>query len=105
MQNRGGPDSQDTLIAILLLETTTLGVRVRDVRRAALAREMRQVETPFGSVGVKVARWPEQNLWRAVPEYDDVARLASERGVAAREVYEAAQKAARDGETKISAAS
>lgn len=98
------PDSQDKLIAILLRETTTLGVRVREVRRAALPREVRQVETPFGSVSVKVARWPEQGLWRAVPEYDDVVRLASQRGVAAHAVYEAAQRAARDEETKTDAA-
>ena len=58
------PGAQDKLIRVLLRETTTLGVRVREVRRAALPREVREVETPFGTVRVKVARWPEQNFFR-----------------------------------------
>jgi pyridinium-3,5-bisthiocarboxylic acid mononucleotide nickel chelatase len=86
------PETRDELIAALLRETTTLGVRVRDVQRAALPRRSETVETQFGPVRVKVAEWPEGHLRRAVPEYDDVARLAAQQGVAAREVYEAAQK-------------
>ncbi len=88
------PTAQDAIIKTLLCETTTLGVRVREVRRAALPRQMQTVETPFGAVRVKTASWSEQNLWRAMPEYDDVVRVAGERGVPAREVYEAAQNAA-----------
>jgi uncharacterized protein (TIGR00299 family) protein len=95
------PQTQDKLIEILLRETTTLGVRVREVRRAALSREVREVETPFGGVRVKIAKWPQQNLERAVPEYEDVTRVAAQSGVSAREVYEAAQRAAQDRATKI----
>jgi uncharacterized protein (DUF111 family) len=87
---------QEAVVAALLRETTTLGVRVSNVRRAALPREMREVQTAWGVVRVKVARWPEHGLMRAAPEYEDVKRLAGEHGVTAREIYTAAVQAAHD---------
>jgi uncharacterized protein (TIGR00299 family) protein len=87
---------QEAVVAALLRETTTLGVRISTVRRAALPREMREVQTPWGKVRVKVARWPEHDLVRAAPEYEDVKRVANEHGVPAREVYSAAAHAAHD---------
>ncbi len=86
--------TQNQVIATLLRETTTLGVRVQKVQRAAMTREISQVETPFGLVRVKSAYWQQGNVQRAVPEYDDVTRLATANGVAAREIYEAAQREA-----------
>lgn len=87
---------QEAVVAALLRETTTLGVRISTVRRAALSREMREVQTAWGNVRVKVARWPEHDLLRAAPEYEDVKRLASEHSVTAREVYTAAVQVAHD---------
>jgi hypothetical protein len=84
------PAVQGPVIAAMLRETTTLGVRVSTVQRAALPRESRSVETRYGTVGVKIAQWPQQNLWRAAPEYADVERLARENSVSPREVYQAA---------------
>lgn len=82
--------SQQAVIATLLRETTTLGVRIETVERAALPRAFSQVETGFGPVQVKSAVWPQGGVKRTLPEYEDVKRLADEQGVAAREVYEAA---------------
>ncbi len=84
------PDARDAIIAVMLRETTTLGVRVGTLRRAALPRESHQVPTPFGTVRVKATHWPQGGVHRAAPEYDDVTRLATEHGVAACEVYAAA---------------
>jgi hypothetical protein len=81
---------QNAVIAIMLRETTTLGVRVQTIERAAMPREFSEVETPFGSVRVKSAHWPQGGVKRALPEYEDVRQLANEKGLAAREVYEAA---------------
>lgn len=88
------PDARDAVIAVMLRETTTLGVRVGTLRRAALPRESHEVPTPFGTVRVKATHWPQGGVHRAAPEYDDVTRLATEHGVAAREVYAAALSAA-----------
>jgi len=83
-------EARGAVIATILRETTTLGMRVSQVERASLQREIESVSTKWGEVRVKIARWDEQNLNRAAPEYDDVARLASEQNVAAREIYAAA---------------
>ena len=87
------PSEQAVLLEVILKETTTLGVRVAPVRRAAMAREMRTVQTSFGAIAVKVARWDKVGLERAIPEYEDVKQLAHSTGVPAREIYQAALKA------------
>jgi uncharacterized protein (TIGR00299 family) protein len=86
------PDGVDELMAILFAETSTLGVRQQLVTRHCLAREIHTVETPYGAVRVKVARWGEGQV-KAAPEYDDCRRLAESNGVPLREVYRAAERA------------
>ena len=73
-------------------ETTTFGVRRRRVERAKLAREHVSVETPLGPVRVKVGRRGGRVV-TALPEYEDCLALARQRGVAFREVYDAARAA------------
>jgi uncharacterized protein (TIGR00299 family) protein len=88
-----GPADVDALVKILFAETSTLGVRQQMVTRRCLSRSIHTVETPYGPVRVKVARWDEGGV-KAAPEYDDCRRLAEERGVSLREVYRAAEQAA-----------
>ena len=83
-----------TLSGILFRETTTLGVRVTEVARRCLDREWREVETEYGRVRVKIGRMEEQIL-SASPEYEDCVRVARERGVPVKLVYQAAQGAFR----------
>ncbi|HSN91916.1 MAG TPA: nickel pincer cofactor biosynthesis protein LarC [Anaeromyxobacteraceae bacterium] len=73
----------------ILLETTTLGVRRHRVERDELEREVVQVETMYGAVGVKVARLEGREVG-AQPEYEDCAARARERGVPVKEVAAAA---------------
>jgi hypothetical protein len=73
-------------------QTTTFGVRRRRVERAKLDRRHEQVATPFGAVRIKVGRRAGQVV-TAMPEYEDCLRLAQDRGVAFREVYDAARAA------------
>ena len=87
------PGDADALTAILFAETSTLGVRRHMVMRHCLARSSHTVETPYGQVRVKVARWGDRQA-KAAPEYDDCRRLAEASGVPLREVYRAAERAA-----------
>jgi uncharacterized protein (DUF111 family) len=75
--------------AALFAETTTLGVRRQRVERDALDRRMDEVETPYGTVRVKVALLDGREVG-AHPEYEDCAARARERGVAVRAVMAAA---------------
>jgi uncharacterized protein (TIGR00299 family) protein len=73
-----GPVACEAAIArVMLVETTTLGVRVRRERRYTLPRETVAMPTPFGDVRVKTAL--VDGTHRRTLEYDDVARIARER--------------------------
>ncbi|AMV39280.1 nickel pincer cofactor biosynthesis protein LarC [Planctomyces sp. SH-PL62] len=77
---------------ILFRETTTLGVRRFPVSRHKLNRKAVEVETEFGAVRGKLG-WLEDRPPTFSPEFDDCAKIASERGVALREVFDAAHAA------------
>ena len=82
----------DELAAIVLQETTTIGLRYYGVERRVLERQIRAVATPYGEVGVKFSCIDGRR--RAAPEYEDCARLAQEHQVPLLSVYEAARAAA-----------
>jgi len=84
----------EPVLDVIFSESTTIGVRAYQVRRWKLEREETPVLTPFGEVRVKVARRGGQIL-NIAPEYEDCRRLAKEKGVALKEVYQAAMEEAR----------
>ena len=77
------------LRAKLLRHTTTLGLRETTVARYSLEREIKTVETPYGSVRIKIAKLPDGSL-KAAPEHDDCAARAIEHDVPVSEVWLAA---------------
>jgi uncharacterized protein (DUF111 family) len=64
-------------------------VRFQSVSRRVLERRMVDVETPYGTVPVKVSGEGGE-AWNAAPEYEVCHRLARERGVPVKLVYLAA---------------
>jgi len=86
------PAAREQLTSIVFRETTTIGVRYREMDRECLDRETVAVDTPFGRVAMKVAR-RNGDLMNASPEFDDCARLASESGRPVKDVQAAAMKA------------
>jgi uncharacterized protein (TIGR00299 family) protein len=87
------PEDRERLIRRILLESSTLGVRYHEMARLKLPRSSRSVRTRFGSIQVKLARLPEGGA-EVAPEYESCARAARRHGVALREVYRAAERAA-----------
>ena len=86
------PDARDRLTATIFRETTTIGVRYREMTREVLERENVTVHTPHGPVRVKVAR-RDGRVMNASPEFEDCARIARERHVPVKEVQALAIKA------------
>jgi uncharacterized protein (TIGR00299 family) protein len=80
------------LETILFRETSTLGIRRHEVSRHKLNRKAAVVETPLGQVAGKLG-WMDGRPPTFSPEFDDCARIAGERGVPLREVYDAAHVA------------
>jgi uncharacterized protein (TIGR00299 family) protein len=84
-----GDASRDAVIAAILRETTTIGVRYARRDRAVLARRIVDVTTRFGTIGVKLA--VDGDVVRnAAPEYEACAAAAHAHGVPVKLVYAAA---------------
>jgi uncharacterized protein (TIGR00299 family) protein len=89
----GEPADRSLLAGIVLRETSAIGVRFLPVQRQKLLRETISVETEFGSVAVKLSRGPG-GVVNVAPEYESCKRVARERDVPLKAVYEAAVRAA-----------
>lgn len=83
-----------TVMQILLRETTTLGVRVHEVERFCLHREIKEVSTPYGKVKVKLAFWGDE-IVNIAPEFEDCRLLATQHKVPLKEIMTAAIAAAK----------
>jgi len=81
------PDMTSTLTDLIFQETTTLGIRWREQRRIRLARELRRLSTSHGPVTFKVARRGGRVV-QVSPEFEEVRRLARERGLPVRDLLE-----------------
>jgi hypothetical protein len=86
------PDLVPALREILFHETTTIGLRWRLENKVALAREFAKVETPWGTVCIKIARWPNGQIANAAPEYEDCRRLAAEHSVPLKQIMQEAMR-------------
>ena len=87
------PDLAPALRELLLRETTTIGLRWRLENKMALAREFAEVETAWGKVRIKIARWPNGAAANASPEYEDCRTLAREHSVPLKLVMQDAMRA------------
>ena len=70
---------------IIFENTTTIGIRRVPYQRSILQREIREVETPYGTAQCKVCT--VNGVERPYPEYDSVAKLCRESGVPFQEMY------------------
>jgi uncharacterized protein (TIGR00299 family) protein len=87
------PDLMPALRDLLFRETTTIGLRWRLENKTALAREFAEVETAWGKVRIKIARWPSGEVANAAPEYEDCRALAAAHAVPLKQVTEQAMQA------------
>jgi uncharacterized protein (TIGR00299 family) protein len=86
------PDAREPLTTIVFRESTTIGVRYREMQREVLDRDVLAVATPLGEIRFKVAR-RDGRILNASPEFDDCVRIARERDVPVKDVQAAATKA------------
>jgi hypothetical protein len=80
-----GKEKRQVLSELLFTETTTLGIRVSSIERNCLPREIVKVETEFGEVSVKVARY-DGKIVNAKPEYEQIREIALQSKKTLREI-------------------
>ena len=90
------PEDRTRLEEIIFRETTTLGIRRREEVRTKLERRLIEVNVFGETVTVKLGVLGGEAVTIA-PEYEPCARVAREKNIPLREVYEAAREAAAAG--------
>jgi len=85
------PENTDGMLKLIFAETTTFGARTYRAERRVLPREWVTVETAFGAVRMKLSQ-ANGRILRAVPEYEDCRKLATERDVPLQRVMAEAMK-------------
>ncbi|MEE8355889.1 MAG: nickel pincer cofactor biosynthesis protein LarC [Anaerolineales bacterium] len=81
------PVDVDAMRLILFRETTTLGIKQYFIERYALPRTIREIETPYGKVRVKIAELSPDHI-KISPEYEDCRKLAIKKGIPITLVYQ-----------------
>ena len=79
------------ILEVLFSESTTLGVRVREVKRLRLAQQNFIAETKYGKIRVKVGIFKGE-IKNVAPEYEDCKKMAKQHRIPLKEIYEEAKK-------------
>ena len=74
----------ERMVTLIFRHTTTLGIRKQTMSRYTLTRTTNTLDTHYGEVRVKEAQG--YGVRRSKYEYDDLARIAQERGISLSEV-------------------
>ncbi len=85
------PEDEPHCADMVFAETSTLGLRRQVQQRWVLPRRIEALETPYGSVSLKVAYHPRtQAVLNVHPEYEDCATLARQHSIPWQTVHQAA---------------
>ncbi|MCX7694177.1 MAG: nickel pincer cofactor biosynthesis protein LarC [Caloramator sp.] len=71
---------EEKILDIIFTESTTIGVRKIKIDRVELERETKTVETRYGDINVKVARYKDKVV-NIKPEFEDLKRIAEENNI------------------------
>ena len=75
------------ILEVLFSESTTLGVRIREIKRLKLAQQNFIAETKYGKIRVKVGIFKGE-VKNVAPEYEDCKKMAKQHKIPLKEVYE-----------------
>lgn len=77
----------DKVIEIILMETSTFGVRYHKYIRKTLLRKFEKINTEFGDITVKLGYY-NGKLIKITPEYEECKEIAKELNLPLIHVYE-----------------
>ena len=79
-------EDKEALVRAMFRYTSTIGIRETSTRRYVLDRQLKTLETEFGPVQLKTSRG--YGISRSKYEYEDLARIAREKGLSLEEVLD-----------------
>jgi uncharacterized protein (TIGR00299 family) protein len=83
------PTESAAMERLILTETSTLGVRIRQDRRSCLERSHEAVQTAYGEIRMKIGSREGEAL-NVAPEFEDCRKAAEQHLVAVKQVQQAA---------------
>jgi uncharacterized protein (TIGR00299 family) protein len=78
------------ILDAIFRETTSIGVRIQEVGRKKLSREVREIETSYGKLRIKISKRGDE-IMTITPEYEDCRKLAEEKQVPLKTVMDEAK--------------
>ena len=75
------PEDREALSQIIFAETSTFGLRIHSAERRVHGRSWQEVETPYGTVRMKISTEGDY-----APEYEDCRRLSEASGIALKHI-------------------
>jgi uncharacterized protein (DUF111 family) len=78
------------ILDMIFRETTSIGVRIQEVGRKKLSREVQTVETSYGKIRIKISKRGDE-IMTITPEYEDCKKLAEEKQVPLKTVMDEAK--------------
>lgn len=87
-------EQRQDMEAIIFRNTTTIGIRIQELRRTKLPRNIQAVETPWGMADIKCCTYGDDTYY--YPENDSVAALARKEGIGFPDMYSRIQAYARE---------
>jgi uncharacterized protein (TIGR00299 family) protein len=79
-------ETAETVKNIIFTESTSLGIRTFPFRKDTLARNFETIQTVYGDIKVKQSYYEGKEV-SYKPEYEDIKRIASEKQIPIKEVY------------------
>lgn len=89
-------DKKEQIIEQLFKHTTTIGIRQKICNRYIQKREMKIVATPYGDVRKKISTGYGNT--KSKLEYDDLARIALEKGMSLRQVRKLVEQSEKENQ-------
>jgi len=84
-------ESETAIKEILFTETSTLGIRKYAVEKTMLHRTIELLDTPYGKVRIKTARYRNKKI-KSKPEYEDCIKIARDQKIPLNQVYKVIEK-------------
>ena len=77
----------DKFSEIILVETSTFGIRYKEYNRITLSRRFEKINCEYGQVTVKLGYY-KNNIIKVTPEYEECKNLAKKNCVPIKSVYD-----------------
>lgn len=77
----------DKFIEIILIETSTFGVRYQKYNRSILSRKFEKLNCEFGDITIKIGLL-NNKVVKVTPEYEECKKIAKDANISIKSVYD-----------------